>query len=323
MPRPRKESALKRSVSLSILAVGVVMSVLTVPLAFAAGDRAFPPGRWAGDLVFAATGLGDSAVGSGRFEVRSDGASLEGTISWTARTSRGVASVEAAVEGPASDPVVADGTVTTDIGSFPMDVPAPMPISWASCEQVAGSGVGVNGVTVDADWLAWRADAVTDLAGFRDEVDALVAELQELEVLLASGEVPPSADLAELASRAVELASAVSRSDECSPFGAEHGAIGGFIVARLLAAAIADPDFPLDVLADLATVALETGALGSGAGDPSAADLEVDLIAELQRRIDEAVAARDYETLLDLGALTQAMGYRSLEDQVLTALVER
>ncbi len=311
-----------RRIRRGILAVGVAVSLLATSGAFAAG-RAFPEGRWAGDLIFAASGYGDTAVGNGIFEVTSDGAALDGTIAWTAVTDRGGASVQAFLRGPATDPVIVDGTISTSAGTFPMDIPAPMPIAWATCEQVAGYGIGVNGVTVDADWLAWRSDSVTDLPEFRDEVDALVEDLQELELLLASGGTPDPTDLANLASRAVDLAASVSRSDACSPFSTEHSAIGASIIARILAAAIADPNFPLDLLADLATAALETGAIGSGAGDPSAADLEADLIAELQRRIDEAIASGDYGALFDLGAVTQALGYRSLEDQVLAALLDR
>ncbi len=308
----------------SRVAVAVVTMVgLLTPSGVLAAGRAFPEGSWAGDLVFAASGYGETAAGNGTFEVDSDGTALDGTIEWTAVTSRGTARVEANISGPPTDPMITDGFISTSAGTFPMDIPAPMPIRWATCEQVAGYGIGVNGVTVNADWLAWRLDSVTDLPDFRIEVDGLIEDLQGLELLIASGETPDTEMLVTLATRAVDLASSVSRSDACSPFSTEHSAIGAAIVARILEAALADPTFPLDVLADLATVALETGAIGSGAGDPSAAELEADLIDELQRRIDEAVAGGDYETLIELGALTQALGYRSLEDQVLTALVDR
>ncbi len=312
----------RATVAVAVTIVIVITTVLAGSAAPAA-NRAFPEGSWTGDLVFVASGYGESAAGNGTFEVDSNGDSLHGTIAWLAVTSAGTARVEANISGPASDPMITDGFVTVASGTFPMDIPAPMPIRWATCEQVAGYGIGVNGVNVDADWIAWRTDSVTDLPEFRTEVDALIEDLQNLELLIASGEVPETEMLINLAGRAVALASSVSRSDACSAFSAEHSAVGAAIVARVLRAALDDPSFPLDVLADLATAALETGAIGSGSGDPSAAELEVDLINELQRRIDEAVGAGDHEALIELGALTQALGYRSLEDQVLAALVDR
>lgn len=306
-----------------VLAVAVLASVLSVGWASAASDRAFPQGQWRGDLVFVAVHrpTGESGAGNGSFQLESDGTSVSGTITWTAVTSMGSATVEASLAGAASAPQIVNGTVATTAGVFPMDRPLDMPISWATCEQVAGYGIGVNSVDVTADWLALRSGSAADPASFSAQAEQLVADLNQIEAQVGSGEEVAPADLIDVAARAVALAASLDRSPECEVFSATHMGIAAHIMARILELALANPDLISDrALNTLAVAALEVGAIGSGAGDPGAADLEFDLIAELDRRIEEAIASGDLERLFELGALAQQMGYESLEQRALEGL---
>ncbi len=307
----------------TILAVALMVSTLPAGWATAASDRAFPQGQWQGDVVFVAVHrpTGASGAGNGSFELESDGVSLSGTIAWTAVTSRGSATVEASLAGPASAPQIVNGTVATSAGAFPMDRPADMPISWATCEQVAGYGIGVNAVDVSADWLAFRSGSAGDPAAFTAEAERLVADLADIEAQVGSGEEVAPADLIDVADRAVRLAASLDRSPECEAFSATHMGIAAHIMARILELALANPDLISNsTLGALATAALEVGAIGSGAGDSGAADLEFDLIGELERRIEEAIASGELGRLFELGALAQQMGYESLEARAVEGL---
>ncbi len=309
--------------TVTVLALAVLASAVPAGGVTAAGDRAFPEGRWQGDVIFVAVHrpTGGSAAGGGGFELESDGVSLSGTITWTAATERASATVEASIAGPASAPQIVDGTVATSAGTFPMDRPLEMPISWATCEQVAGYGIGANAVDVSADWLAFRAGSVTDPASFAAEAETLVADLVRLETQVGSGEEVAYVDLIDVADRAVGLAASLQRSPECEVFSATHMGFAAHIMARILELALANPDLVPDAtLSALAVAALEVGAIGSGAGDVGAADLEFGLIEELERRIEEAIASGELERLFELGALAQQMGYESLEARAVEGL---
>ena len=73
-------------------------------------------------------------------------------------------------------------------------------------------------------------------------------------------------------------------------------------------------------VAQVLSLAYESGAIGSGSGLDEAAALEADAIVDIEARLDVAIASDDTTTLTIIAALAEQLGWRSIADQANAAL---
>lgn len=312
--------------------LGVALtSVIPSHSGSAAGGRVFPEGNWTGTLWFTArvVPVGGAGAGAGSFEIDVADGQIDGPATWE-YAGVGIsgipngASVTGRFAGLADAPmlfadVITTGTVTVDnTGAAGIE----LDITSATCEMVEGTGEGRPPVEADGHWSAVRSGSVSDPAAFTRESAEIAIALEEIEAAIAVGDVTDSALLFDVIDRALALTASIDRSPDCLAFGGFHRMVGADIVSRLLTVVL---DGSLDVdtawFADIVLAALEAGVIGAGAADPGAETLELAVIDAMFARVEAAAAAGDSSALFQLGALAQQMGYRSIEDAVLEALV--
>jgi hypothetical protein len=320
----------RRNVAVVVGACGLLTAIVTPSgTGSAAGGRSFSDGSWSGSMAFTASipVTGSHGVGGGSFSLDVDAGEIAGPATWnyvgvSGLGAGGAASVVGRLGGAADAPllfpeIITSGGVTVDNTGAPG---LPLEITAATCEMVEGTGEGQPPVDVDARWTAVRADSVEDLDTFAAESAEIATALFDLERAIASGETPDRSVLSDIIDRALELTGSLDRSPDCSPFGEFHRMVAADVVAWLLGLVLTgDLEVDTQWFADIVLAATGAGAIGAGATDIDADDLELAVIDELFTRVEAAAAADDVAALLQLGALAYQLGYRSIEDAVTAA----
>lgn len=319
----------RKSRSFGVVVGVAALLAATLPLDSGAAQQAadeVPEGNWDGSLTFvASTPDGLAGAGSGSFTMTSAAGSLAGVASWVFDAGAS-ADVTADVQGPSTAPEFQVTSIIVNGAASPVsasDPPIPLTITTASCEMVTGSGSGVGNVVAMGEWVAVREGSLTgDPAEFRQLLDELTVRLATIEDDLLAGRSVDRWDLFLATFAAQELSQLLSRSPACGGPGPSHSTVVVGLIADLLAKAIEDgSEVDTEWFIDLVRTAVEVGALGAGSG-PAGDALEFDVIAEIQFRIDEAIAAGDADTLRHLSVLALQMGYESLEDAAVAGLEE-
>ena len=89
----------------------------------------------------------------------------------------------------------------------------------------------------------------------------------------------------------------------------------------LIKAILEDPSLAdADVVAELVLIGLTAGTWGPGATDVDAFDLEVAIIEDFNRRVDEAIETADVVSLVHLEALAYAVGFDEARARITTML---
>jgi hypothetical protein len=291
----------------------------------------FPDGTWTGTLWFTAAirPVGGSGAGVGSFSVEVADGQINGPAAWeyAGVSIAGIpngATVTGRFAGATDAPllfadIINAGAATVDnTGGVGIE----LEITSSTCEMVEGTGEGRPPVEADGHWSAVRSGSVPDAAAFTAESAEIAIALEELEADIATGAVTDSALLFDVIDRALALTASIDRSPDCLAFGGFHRMVGADILSRLLVVVL-DGTVDLDTawFADIVLASLEAGTIGAGASDPGADTLELAVIDAMFARVEAAAAAGDSAALFQLGALAQQMGYRSIEDAVLEALV--
>ncbi len=288
-----------------------------------------PAGDWDGWLTFVAmTPDGTSVAGTGGFAMQSDDSRLTGEAAWafdtalsTGRSAR--ADVSAIVQGASSAPQLQLTSIVVDGSDVPInrtDPPNQLSITTVSCEVVTGTSSGVGAALLTSgQWLAVRDGSLSDDATvFGNDLAELIVQIESIEVDLLAGAAFDRSSLFAAILASEQMSQALSRSPECGgPFGA-HGTVAVGLIADLLANAIEAGDV-VDTRSfiDIVLAGVEVGAIGAST---SADGLELDVLAEIQLRIDGAIAARDAESLRQLTSMAYQLGYRSLADAATAGL---
>ncbi len=128
-----------------------------------------------------------------------------------------------------------------------------------------------------------------------------------------------TARINQLVSDATQLLLQLNRGPECQR--AEFRSLIGSAVEDLVKAILEDPSLAnASEFADLVLLALSAGTWGPGATDPDALDLEVAILDDFTRRVDEAIETLDVFALVHLEALAYALGFDEVRARIATAL---
>lgn len=309
-----------------------IVAVFSVVTLFAVGSggpggaqtrtAGVPEGEWEGWLTFiAASPGGPGGTGSGTFTMSSAAGAVTGDASWVF----GPADATAVVQGDATAPQLQVTSILVNGSPSPVsasDPPIQLTITTSTCEMVTGSGSGVGGVVASGSWTAIREGALTvDPAGFQRDLAELVERMKTIEAEIVAGEPVDDWDLLVALLAAESVSQGLSRSPECSGFGSAHSSIAVGLLADLLGAVIDNGEaVGNQMFADLVRAAVGAGSIGAGASHPGAEDLALDVLDEIQFRIDQAIADDDAGGLRILAVLAHQMGYGSLEDAALAGL---
>ncbi len=88
-----------------------------------------------------------------------------------------------------------------------------------------------------------------------------------------------------------------------------------------MTAILEDPSLAnADVFAELVLIALTAGTWGPGATDADAFDLEVAIIDDFNRRVDEAIDTIDVVSLVHLESLAYALGFDEVRARIAAML---
>ena len=314
-------------------AVTVTLSVFAATSADASNHRTIPPGDWVGVISF----FGDTgtARGSfeGSFELRSAAGTATGAFGWEGTvTTDALGDLLVTIAGEVSGDT--DSPLLSITGGTSGGTPIPDPsgsgnlvITGTSCNSI--SGVGANFTTAaqisDSDWFAVRADASIVGGSFLAEVREL--RLDAIETISLLGDRDTSvltARMNQLVSESNRLLLQLNRGPECQR--AEFRSMIASAVEDLVRAILEDPSLAdAQQFADLVLIALSAGSWGPGATDPGALDLEVAILDDFNRRVDEAIDTLDVVSLVHLESLSYALGFDEVRARLAAALgaVER
>lgn len=305
-----------------VLAGVIAASTATVS---ASGHREIPPGEWEGVISFfgdTGTARGDFE-GSFRLQVADGGAG--GDFDWQGIVNTDAAgdvavSIVGEISGAADSPLF----VLTGGTSGGIAIPDPtgqgnIVLTAVTCESIEGTAQNITTAAQisEIEWFAVRAGAPIAAGTFFDDLTTL-----RLETTMLLGEIgrSPTADLVatinDLAGTAEVLLAELERTPECQAF--HFRSLIASQVERLLAEVLADRSLAdAATFADLVILGLRAGAWGPGAADVGAIDLEVAIIAEIEARVDEALAAGDEAELLELAWLAYLLGLESIEARII------
>jgi hypothetical protein len=213
----------------------------------------------------------------------------------------------------------------------PMEIP--VNITFASCERVEGDasqsfrqGVTAAGGTPsvrEQTWVAMRTGAIADADDeFALQLEDMTLEADALLDDARSGAAIDAAAWEELIDRGANLLAAIERADTCGGVARpEHRNLVARWVTDLLRLVLDEPGrFDMITVAQVLSLAYESGAIGSGSGSDEAAALEADAIVDIEARLDDAIVADDTTTLTIIAALAEQMGWRSIADLANAAL---
>jgi hypothetical protein len=294
----------------------------------ASNHRAIPPGDWVGVITF----FGDTGTASGgfegSFELQSAGGAATGQFGWeglvaTAAAGDVFVTITGEIGGDTTSPLL---TITggTSGGSPIPDVSGGgnLVITGTSCNGISGRGAnwGTAARITDDDWYAVRAGAAIVGGSFLPDLRALRLDAIETVQLLGQRDTSVlTARINRLVSDATQLLLQLNRGPECQR--AEFRSLIGSAVEDLVKAILEDPSLANAAeYADVVLLALSAGTWGPGATDPDAFDLEVAIIDDFNRRVDDALATADVVSLVHLESLAYALGFTEVRARIATAL---
>ncbi len=313
------------------LAAGVLACAIGVSSAAATGGasnhRAIPAGDWTGVITF----FGETGTAQGDFEgsfrLQAAGGVSTGDFDWQGIVNTAAGNVAVTIVGEIT------GDTTSPLfnltGGTSGGIPIPdatgsgnIVLTNVTCESIEGTGENITTAAriSEIEWFAVRAGSALAGGTFFDDLRML--RLDTINLLGQIGEEDPLVLIVEinrLAAEADALLAEVDRTPECQ---ASHfRSLIASNVERLVEAVLEDPRLAdAAEFADLVLLALRVGAWGPGAADADAVDLEVAIIEELIRRVDEAIAADDGVALLHLGWLAYMLGFDDLGERIAEAL---
>ncbi len=297
--------------------------------------------RFAGE--FTLTALGGEVDGTFEYEGGGVQETAFGTEGWFTGTTSGI--IFGGAEMPVMSIELIDQIVNTVFQGQtltqnsqvtpamvgPMEIP--VQITYASCERVEGDasqafreGVTAAGGTPtvrEQTWVAVRTGAVPDAAAeFQAQINDLNLDALILLDEARSGAAIDARAWGELIDRGAQLLAAIERAAECGGVaGTEHRSFVARWVSDLLGLVLDEPErFDMITVAQVLSLAYESGAIGSGAGSAEADELEADAIEEIEERLQDAIAADDSNALTIIAALAEQMGWRSIADRANDAL---
>jgi hypothetical protein len=313
-------------------AVCVVASGVTAT-GEASDHRAIPPGEWVGIISF----FGDTGTArggfEGSFELQSAGGSASGVFGWEGIVATdAVGDVFVAIVGEVSGDTASPLLSITGGSSGGTPIPDPMGsgnlvITGTSCNSISGRGANFTTAAriSDSDWFAVRAGAAIVSGSFLSDVRALRLDAIEIVGLLGDRDTSVlTARVNQLVHDASGLLLQLNRGPECQR--AEFRSVIASAVEDLLRAILEDPTLAnAQQFADLVLISLSAGTWGPGATDPGALDLEVAILDDFNRRVDDAIETFDVVSLVHLEALAYALGFDEVRARISTALgaVER
>lgn len=242
-----------------------------------------------------------------------------------------IETMELEVHTDAGGQILTQNRVLTPADVGPMELP--VRITFASCERVEGDAsrsyqeavesAGGSARVPEQTWLALRTGSVPDAAtAFEDQVAMLTEDAYFLLADARAGDPIDASEWQELVDRGAQLLAAIGRADECGGVARPlHRNIVARWVTDLLVLVLEDPgSFGLNTVAQVLSLAYESGAIGSGAGTAEADELEADAIENIEMRLEAAIAAGDTTELIVIAALAEQMGWRSIADRANEAL---
>lgn len=316
----------RRTLACAIACVVAASSVTAT--GSASNHRAIPPGEWTGIISF----FGDAGTArgafEGSFELQAADGSATGAFGWegvvnTDSVGDVLVTIVGEIGGDTTSPLL---SIT---GGTSAGTPIPDPsgsgdlvLTNVSCASI--DGIGANFTTAaqitESEWFAVRSGAPIASGTFFADLRALRLDAMELVGQIGRRDVGAlTADLARLAADADRLLTELERTPECQ---AQH--FRSFVasaVERLLQAVLEDPAIAgAGQFLRLVVLSLSAGTWGPAATDPGAPDLEVAIVEDFLRRVDEAIEAEDIASLPALGALANLLGLAEVEARIAEAL---
>lgn len=315
-----------RSVVAALVCAVVASSVTGI--GEASNHRTIPPGDWVGVITF----FGDTGTArggfEGSFELQAAGSAASGEFGWegvvaTAGAGDVLVTIVGEIGGDTTSPVL---SIT---GGTSAGIPLPDPtgsgnlvLTEATCNGIGGRGANFTTLAQisESDWFAVRAGSAIVSGSFLADLRALRLDAIETVRLLGQRDTSVlTARINQLVADANVLLALTGRGPECQR--AEFRSLIGSAVEDLMKAILEDPNLAnADVFAELVLIALTAGTWGPGATDAEAFDLEVAIIEDFNRRVDEAIETVDVIALVELGALAYALGFDEAQARIATML---
>jgi hypothetical protein len=284
-------------------------------------------GELEGTFMYEGGGVQESVFSEGWFTATSTGVIFGGAESPVMSIELLDMVVNTVIEGQ----TITTPTQITPATVGPMEIP--VRITFASCERVEGDasqsfreGVTAAGGTPtvrEQTWVALRTGAVVDAADlFEDQISDMTLEALVLLGDARSGAAIDPAAWGELIDRGAQLLAAIERTDDCGGVARpEHRNIVARWVTDLLRLVLDEPGrFDISTVAQVLSLAYESGAIGSGSGSAEADELEADAIEDIEARLEAAIAADDTYIMTIIASLAEQMGWRSIADRAGAAL---
>jgi len=294
----------------------------------ASNHRAIPPGDWVGIISF----FGDTGTASGEFEgsfeLQAAGGAAAGGFGWegvvaTAAAGDVLVTIVGEITGDTTSPLLSITGGTS--GGVPIPDPSGsgnLVLTDVSCNSIGGRGANFTTLAQisDSDWFAVRAGSAIVSGSFFPDLRALRLDAIETVRLLGQRDTSVlTARINQLVSDATQLLLQLNRGPECQR--AEFRSLIASAVEDLVKAILEDPSLAnASEFADLVLLALSAGTWGPGATDPDALDLEVAILDDFNRRVDEAIDTLDVVSLVHLEALAYALGFDEVRARIATAL---
>ncbi len=301
-----------------------------------------------GDGSFKVGHLGD-ATGTYKLEgtvaasTITRGASGEGDLALTAAEQPIVGAND---EVSLSGQVTLSGTVHVTVGSFSVDTPinfagpiggsgdAPLMVERSNCNQAWGdwtlavkesSSAAGNDTTGRGYWYAYRIVSLTtpEAMRFASDLSTFQTDVEQFSNAAVTAATFDVSQLESLVARAEALAAEIPTLEACNGL-----SVGGFytsimagLVRQLIATMVAEgTKVPTDALLSLASAGYRSGAIGSGASDPMADDLESKLHDEIGDRLTTAISGHDIDTIIEIGTEAALNGWTDLSSRAAGAL---
>jgi hypothetical protein len=317
-----------RGRTLAVVVAGVLAASSTAATGSAGNHRAIPPGDWTGIISF----FGDTGTARGEFEgtfkLQAAGGAASGGFGW-----EGVVSTDAAgdvlvtivgeISGDTTSPLLSlTGGTSGGIAIPDPEGSGNLVLTNTSCASI--EGIGANFTTraqiSDSEWLAVRSGAPIASGTFFADLRELRLRAIEVERLIGMRDASVlTAELVQLVADANLLLTEIHRTPECQAF--HFRSFVASSVERLVRAVLEDPAIAgAAEFTRLIVLSLSAGTWGPSATDPDALDLEVAILEDFIRRVDEAIAAEDAPSLTALGSLAFLLGFTDIEARITEAL---
>jgi hypothetical protein len=191
-----------------------------------------------------------------------------------------------------------------------------------SCNSIGGRGANftTRAQISDSDWFAVRAGSAIVSGSFFPDLRALRLDAIETVRLLGQRDTSVlTARINRLVADANGLLLQLNRGPECQR--AEFRSLIASAVEDLVKAIVEDPSLAnASEFANIVLIALMAGTWGPGATDPDALDLEVAILDDFNRRVDEAIDSLDVVSLVHLESLAHVLGFDEVRARIATAL---